>query len=109
MNYWQKDKKNSTWNPQKKRTTWNQSLRSTKIKKVKKIKKSLQYLLLLKKFHNLIDYKNVKLLRAFLTKHGKIRSRRKTRISLQKQRTIAKAIRKARAFRLIPFTCDVKL
>ena len=36
MNYWQKDKKNSTWNPQKKRTTWNQSLRSTKIKKVKK-------------------------------------------------------------------------
>ena len=109
MNYWQKDKKNSTWNPQKKRTTWNQSLRSTKIKKVKNIKKSLQYLLLLKKFHNLIDYKNVKLLKAFLTKYGKIRPRRKTRISIQKQRLISKAIRKARGFKLIPFTCDVKM
>jgi len=109
MNYWKKDKKTTAWNPQKKRTSWNQSLRSNKLNKPKKIKKSLQYLLLLKKFNNLIDYKNIKLLRAFLTKYGKIRSRRKTRISVQKQRRISKAIRKARAFKLIPFTCDVKL
>ena len=28
MNYWNKDKKNSTWNKDKKRTNWNQTLRS---------------------------------------------------------------------------------
>ena len=65
--------------------------------------------MVLKKFENIVDYKNVKLLRAFLTKYGKIRPRRKTRISVQQQRSISKAIRKARAFRVIPFTCDVKI
>lgn len=110
MNYWNKDKKSGNWNKDKKRTSWNQSLRSTtKTTKPKKIKKSLQYLLLLKKFNNTIDYKNIKLLKAFLTKYGKIRARRKTRISIQKQHAIAKAIRKARAVGLIPFTCDVKI
>lgn len=111
MNYWNKDKKGNNSTIQKKRTNWNQSLRSnsTKIQKAKKIKKSLQYLLILKKFNNIIDYKNVKLLRAFLTKYGKIRPRRKTKISVQKQHRVAKAIRKARAFKLIPFICDVKL
>ena len=90
----------------------NKSLRSlnpSKTKKPKKIRKSLQYLLLLKKFKNRIDYKNVKLLKAFLNKYGKIRPRRKTRISVQKQHAIAHAIKKSRAFKLIPFTCDVKL
>ena len=109
MNYWNKDKKNNAFNPAKKRTNWNQSLRSVKPSKIeKKVKKSLQYLLLLKKFDNLIDYKNIKLLKAFLTKYGKIRSRRKTRIPVQKQRAISKAIRKSRSLGLIPFTCDLK-
>ena len=94
-----------------KRTNWNQSLRSAtkKVNKTKKVKKSLQYLLLLKKFNNEIDYKNIKLLKAFLTKYGKIRPRRKTRIPIQKQHKIAKAIRKSRALGLIPFVCDVRL
>ena len=111
MNYWNKDKKPTGLNSQKKRTNWNQSLRSFGLKsnKPKKIKKSLQYLLVLKKFNNFIDYKNIKLLRAFLTKYGKIRARRKTRISVQSQHAIAKAIRKARALKLIPFTVDVKI
>ena len=110
MNYWNKDKKGTTWNPKAKRTNWNQSLRSTtkKVNKIKKLKKSLQYILLLKKFNNIIDYKNIKLLKAFLNKYGKIRSRRKTRVPVQKQRAVAKAIRKARSFGLIPFVCDVK-
>jgi ribosomal protein S18 len=109
MNYWNKDKKTRTIDTGKKRTNWNQSLKSTKIvKSTKKIKKSLQYLLLLKKFNNVIDYKNIKLLKAFLTKYGKIRSRRKTRITVQKQRAIAKAIRKSRSVGLIPFACNVK-
>ena len=109
MNYWNKDKKASGWNAQKKRTNWNQSLKTTKPGKVKKIKKSLQYILLIKKFQNIIDYKNIRLLKAFLTKYGKIRPRRKTRISIQKQHAIARAIRKARYFQLIPYTCDVKI
>jgi len=111
MNYWNKDKKGNTFTPKVKRTNWNQSLRSAtkKVNKTKKVKKSLQYLLLLKKFNNEIDYKNIKLLKAFLTKYGKIRSRRKTRINVQKQRKVAKAIRKARAFGIIPFVCDVKI
>lgn len=109
MNYWNKEKKANF--AKKKRPNWNQSLRSNtnKIQKQKKIRKSLQYLLVLKKFNNLIDYKNVKLLRAFLTKYGKIRPRRKTRVSVQIQHKISKAIRKARAFKIIPYTCDVRI
>jgi ribosomal protein S18 len=114
MNYWNKDKKNIQSNVLKKRVNWNQSLKSTtasgaKSSKPTKIKKSLQYILLLKKFNNVIDFKNIKLLKAFLTKYGKIRPRRKTRVSVQYQRSISKAIRRARAFGLIPFTCDLKI
>jgi len=108
-NYWNKTKKSSVFTSPKKRINWNQSLKSLKQNKpVKKFRKSLQYVLFLRKYNNVIDYKNVKLLKAFLTKYGKIRSRRKTRISVQKQRLIAKAIRKSRSFGLIPFTCKVK-
>jgi small subunit ribosomal protein S18 len=109
MNYW---KQNRTRRPQsKKRTNWNQRKRSTNAQdqKPKKVRRSLQYLLLLKKFDNAIDYKNIKVLKAFLTKYGKIRPRRKTRISVQQQNTIAKAIRRARAVGLLPFTCDVAI
>jgi small subunit ribosomal protein S18 len=112
MNYWNKDRKRTNFNPQNKRTNWNQSLRSAttaKTTKPKKIKKSLQYLLILKKFNNVIDYKNLKLLKAFLTKYGKIRPRRKTRINVQMQKKVARAIRKSRSFGLIPFTCDVTI
>jgi small subunit ribosomal protein S18 len=76
--------------------------------KLIKIKKTLRYIYFLKKFSNLINYKNFKLLKGFLTKFGNIRSRRKTKIKIQEQRKIAKAIRKARCYGLIPFTCDVK-
>jgi small subunit ribosomal protein S18 len=108
-NYWNKDKKNSGL--KKKNNNWNQSLKS--VNKVStrptKLKKSLQYIFLLRKFKNVVDFKNVKLLKAFLTKYGKIRPRRKTRITVQKQRRISKAIRKARAMGIIPFTCDLKI
>jgi|TARA_B110000240_G_C13440244_1_gene427759 ribosomal protein S18 len=111
LNYWNKEKKTSVGNGKKKRINWQQSLNTSQIddNRPVKIKKSLQYILLLKKFDDVIDYKNVKLLTAFLTKYGKIRARRKTRISVQAQRRVAKAIRKARACGVIPFTCDVKL
>jgi ribosomal protein S18 len=110
MSSWNKDKKSLNNITKKKRINWNQSLKSSVNKgKTVKIKKSLQYVLLLKKFKNIIDFKNIKLLKAFLTKYGKIKSRRKTRITVQRQRLISKAIRKARAFGLIPFTCDLKI
>ena len=111
INYWNKDKKISSTPLKKKRINWNQSLKSTTSKPSKplKIKKSLQYILLLKKFNNTIDYKNIKLLKAFLTKYGKIRPRRKTRVTVQHQRLISKSIRKARALGIIPFVCDVVL
>lgn len=110
MNYWNKERKRTNFNPKNRRTNWNQSLRSTtKVTKSKKIRKSLQYLLILKKFNNIIDYKNIKLLKAFLNKYGKIRPRRKTRINVQKQKQIARAIRKSRAFGIIPFTCQVTI
>jgi small subunit ribosomal protein S18 len=110
MNYWNQKQKRTSGSGDKKRTNWNQSLKTaSKSTKPKRIKKTLQYLLLLKKFNNIVDYKNIKLLKAFLTKYGKIRPRRKTRISVQKQHKIARSIRKARALCLIPFTCDVKV
>jgi ribosomal protein S18 len=91
MNYWNKDKKSSNF-AQKKTYNWNQSLKPTsgKSSRPKKLK-SLQYLLILKKFDNVIDYKNIKLLKAF-NEIWKIRPRRKTRISVQKQHAVAKAI-----------------
>jgi ribosomal protein S18 len=65
MNYWNKDKKSSNFaqknvqiEPKSKTDKW-------KILKTKKNLKSLQYLLILKKFDNVIDYKNIKLLKAF--------------------------------------------
>ena len=100
----------SYFNKDKKRTNWDQSLRSSsQNNKPKKVRRSLQYLLVLKKFNNVVDYKNINLLTASLNKYGKIRPRRKTRISVQQQRLISKAIRKSRAYGLIPFTCDVKI
>ena len=52
VNYWNKDKKTGTINTKKKRINWNQTLKSSAAKTTKstKIKKSLQYILLLKKF-----------------------------------------------------------
>jgi small subunit ribosomal protein S18 len=108
MNYFNKNNtKKGNFNS--KRNNWNQSLRLPKTSpEPTKIRKSLQYLLILKKFDNVIDYKNVKLLSAFLNKYGKIKPRRKTRLSIQQQRAVAKAIRKARDLKLIPFVYDVK-
>lgn len=43
-----------------------------------------------------IDYKDVALLRKFISDRGKIRSRRITGVTVQEQREIAKAIKNAR-------------
>jgi small subunit ribosomal protein S18 len=100
-NFLSKDKK------KKKRINWSQRIESSKEKKSIKIKKSLYYILFLKKYENKINFKNIELLKAFLTKYGKIKPRRKTRISVQSQKQISKAIRRARVVGLIPFICNV--
>lgn len=55
-----------------------------------------------------IDYKDVNLLRKFLTERGKIRSRRVTGCSVQRQRELAVAVKNAREAALLPYTSTAK-
>ena len=50
-----------------------------------------------------IDYKDIDLLKLFVTEQGKILPRRATGVTVQQQRKIAKAIKRARALSLLPF------
>ncbi|MFH8369119.1 30S ribosomal protein S18 [Streptomyces sp. NPDC018031] len=50
-----------------------------------------------------IDYKDTDLLRKFISDRGKIRSRRVTRVTVQQQRQIARAIKNAREMALLPY------
>ena len=50
-----------------------------------------------------IDYKDVALLRKFISDRGKIRPRRVTGLTPQQQRQVATAIRNAREMALLPF------
>jgi small subunit ribosomal protein S18 len=50
-----------------------------------------------------IDYKDIDLLKLFITEQGKILPRRATGVTVQQQRQIAKAIKRARALALLPF------
>ena len=55
-----------------------------------------------------IDYKDVNLLRKFISDRGKIRARRVTGVSAQQQRQIAKAIKNAREMALLPYTSTAR-
>nr|YP_010242085.1 ribosomal protein S18 [Coscinodiscus granii]QTI83000.1 ribosomal protein S18 [Coscinodiscus granii]UPO65207.1 ribosomal protein S18 [Coscinodiscus granii] len=50
-----------------------------------------------------IDYKDVDLLKLFITDQGKILPRRATGVTVQQQRQLAKAIKRARILSLLPF------
>ena len=50
-----------------------------------------------------IDYKDIDLLSLFLTEQGKILPRRATGVTVQQQRKLAKAIKRARVLSLLPF------
>lgn len=50
-----------------------------------------------------VTYKNVKLLKLFLTQQGKILPRRITGLNIQQQKKITKAIKRARILSLLPF------
>ena len=51
-----------------------------------------------------VDYKDVNLLRRFMSERAKIRARRVTGNSTQQQREVAKAIRLAREMALLPYS-----
>ena len=50
-----------------------------------------------------IDYKDKDLLKLFLTSHGKILPQRINRITVQQQKKIVKAIKRARILSILPF------
>jgi small subunit ribosomal protein S18 len=50
-----------------------------------------------------IDYKQVELLKRFVTEDGKIRPRRQTGTCARHQRELARAIKRARHIALLPF------
>jgi len=50
-----------------------------------------------------IDYKNINLLKKFITKYGKIAPRYYKGTSLKKQKELAKAVKNARIMGLLPF------
>lgn len=51
-----------------------------------------------------VDYKDVNLLRTFISDRGKIRSRRVTGLTPQQQRQVAVAVKNAREMALLPFS-----
>lgn len=50
-----------------------------------------------------IEYKDVELLRKFITERGKILPRRITGLTAQQQRDLTRAIKRARLLALLPF------
>ena len=53
-----------------------------------------------------INYKDIDLLKLFITEQGKILPRRATGVTVQQQRQIAKAIKRARSLSLLPFVAS---
>ena len=53
-----------------------------------------------------IDYKDIDLLKLFITEQVKILPRRATGVTVQQQRQIAKAIKRARILSLLPFVAE---
>ena len=53
-----------------------------------------------------IDYKDIDLLSLFLTEQGKILPRRATGVTVQQQRSLTKAIKRARILSLLPFVAS---
>jgi small subunit ribosomal protein S18 len=53
-----------------------------------------------------IDYKDINLLKLFITEQGKILPRRATGVTVQQQRKLAKAIKRARNIAILPFAAS---
>ncbi|WP_394614025.1 30S ribosomal protein S18 [Lentzea sp. JNUCC 0626] len=64
--------------------------------------------LLAKEGVTVVDWKDVTLLRKFLSDRGKIRSRRVTGLTPQQQRQVATAIKNAREMALLPYPSQTR-
>nr|YP_009244454.1 ribosomal protein S18 [Agarophyton chilense]AMK96696.1 ribosomal protein S18 [Agarophyton chilense]ASP44591.1 30S ribosomal protein S18 [Agarophyton chilense]UAD84375.1 ribosomal protein S18 [Agarophyton chilense] len=53
--------------------------------------------------NEIIDYKDIDLLRKFITDQSKIVSRRSNGLTVKQQKQLAKSIKKARILALLPF------
>ena len=53
-----------------------------------------------------LDYKQIDLLKRFVTDQGKIRSRRETGACAKHQRMVARAVKRARHMALLPFSTE---
>lgn len=78
--------------------------KAAKNRKYKKPKRKVCYFTVQKVEY--IDYKNVGLLRRFVSERGKILPRRTTGTSAKYQRPLAAAIKRARELALLPFVAD---
>jgi len=56
-----------------------------------------------------INYKDINLLKTFVTEHGKILSRRTTNLTVKQQKELKTAIKKARILNLLPFVLKEKI
>jgi len=57
-------------------------------------------------FNQKINYKDIDLLTLFITEQGKILPRRATGVTMQQQRRLSKAIKRARVLSLFPFVAS---
>lgn len=55
------------------------------------------------KLNEKLDYKDIDLLRKFITDQGKILPRRSTGLTVKRQKQITKCIKRARILALLPF------
>nr|YP_007374737.1 ribosomal protein S18 [Equisetum hyemale]YP_010335586.1 ribosomal protein S18 [Equisetum ramosissimum]YP_010466418.1 ribosomal protein S18 [Equisetum xylochaetum]AGC26650.1 ribosomal protein S18 [Equisetum hyemale]UNI91892.1 ribosomal protein S18 [Equisetum ramosissimum]UVF28163.1 ribosomal protein S18 [Equisetum xylochaetum]UVF34904.1 ribosomal protein S18 [Equisetum ramosissimum]WEI29995.1 ribosomal protein S18 [Equisetum ramosissimum] len=55
------------------------------------------------RYGEIIDYKNISLLRRFISEQGKILSRRLNKLTSKQQRLMTVAIKRARVLALLPF------
>ena len=55
-----------------------------------------------------VDYKDVSLLRKYISDRGKIRSRRITGACIQHQRQVASAVKNSRVMALLPYTSTAR-
>lgn len=53
-----------------------------------------------------IDYKQIDMLKRYITDRGQIRPRRKTNLCAKHQRRISEAVKRARFMALLPYTGD---
>ena len=63
---------------------------------------------LLKPDVKVVDYKDVNLLRKFVSDRGKIRARRVTGACTQHQRSVATAVKNSREVALLPYTSTAR-